>query len=115
MDLNKPTEMRNVEQEQIKLEIEKTKLEQMKLEFEMEKVKQKAESTALDDATEKSGKSSFPEEAIPLVYFSIICPPLGLFFLWRHPRVSREAKIFMTIVTPLVFLLLRYIGVRIPF
>ena len=97
------------------LELEQIKLEQMRLELEMQRMRLKTESSTPIDETEKSEKYGYPKEATPLVYLSMILPPLGLYFVWRHPKISRIAKIVITIIAPLTFLLARHLGLSIIF
>jgi len=112
MNPNEPIDISTQDKE---LELERIKLEQMKLEVEMERMKLKTESSTPIDTTEKSEKYGYPKEARPLVYLSMILPPLGLYFVWRHPKISRVAKIVITIIAPLTFLLARHLGLNILF
>jgi len=92
----------SLELEKTKLELERVKLEQMKLELELERAKQGTGSTAEDENFTSSKKTDLYEVLKPLVTLSIVFPPIGLFLVWRHPEINLPAKIFLTIVAPLL-------------
>jgi len=83
----------DLEKQKTELELERIRLEQMKLELQIKKIEQDAN---LVQPT-KPKRSKLPENTRTIVYLSGILPPIGLYMLWKEPKIPLLGKLLVTI------------------
>jgi len=96
MNQNDSKDPRELEQERLKFELEKTKLELERLKLEHEKPKLKPEEIEANSNRQSSKPNYIPENLTTIAYSLAFLPPIGIILVWIDPKMHIILKLFST-------------------